>query len=659
MNSTGCLEKAQGILKQMTDDEKLKLIAGIDTMFTKGVPRLGVRRLRMADASMGLRDGDTPGTAFPAAIALAATWNRKVAADYGVAVGAEFRAAQIDVLLGPGVNIYRVPQCGRNFEYLGEDPILAAAISTAYIKGAQSQGVAATVKHLAGNNMDWHRCVSNSVIDERTLREVYLPAFESAIHEAGVLSVMTGYNLLNGEYAGESEKLVRDLILNEWGFEGVVMSDWCGLWTAEKAFNSGLHLEMPDEKAWKLDKLKELLSQGTITHEELDHKCLAILKWTFAIEQLQAAMPKGQRKCPAHAQVALDVARKGTVLLKNSGALLPLKLNSGHINIVGPCAFPTPTSGGGAAKVDAIDPKSVVGSVMELAPGLDIVRSEKGMDSAEAVIVCVGFNDKIEHEGSDRPFELPWEQEGLIRRCVEANPKTIVVIFAGGAVSMDNWVDRAAAVLHGWYPGENGALAIAEILLGRSNPSGKLPISIERRWQDSPAHKNYIPEGGATYEAPNYIGRHRPVFDVRYEEGVFCGYRHYDKHHIEPLFPFGHGLSYTTFEYSGLALQRDDSGGITVSFTVKNSGSVAGDEIAQVYVGDVEASVPRPYRELKGFESVSLQPGQSTTVKIALSKRAFSFYDVTAKAWRLEPGAFRIQVGASARDIRLEETISL
>jgi beta-glucosidase len=275
------------------------------------------------------------------------------------------------------------------------------------------------------------------------------------------------------------------------------------------------------------------------------------------------------------------------------------------------------------------------------------------------VIVCVGFGARLEQEGSDRPFELPWEQEALVRRCVEANRNTIAVIFAGGAVGMDSWVDDAGAVLYGWYPGEHGALAIAEILFGLTNPSGKLPISIERRWHDSAAYKNYLPEDGTWYETPDYVGRPRPIFDIRYEEGIFCGYRHYDQRNIEPLFSFGHGLSYSTFEYSSLSLDLDEKGAINVSFSVKAVGALPGTEIAQVYVGDVECSVPRPYRELKAFESVTLQPGESKTIQIKLGKKAFSYYDVTKKDWHLEPGLFRIMIGSSIKDIRLEGTITL
>ncbi|MGB8355363.1 MAG: glycoside hydrolase family 3 C-terminal domain-containing protein [Chthoniobacteraceae bacterium] len=651
-------EKINQLVKEMTLDEKIDLISGVDFMFTKGVPRLGVKRVRMADASMGLRDGRIPATAFPAMIALAATWDRERAHEYGAAAGEEFRAAGVDVLLGPGVNIYRLPECGRNFEYLGEDPFLAGAMASHYIQGAQSQGVAATVKHLAANNQDWHRCASNSVVDERTLREIYLPAFEEAIADGGVLSIMTSYNLLNGEYTSESSKLIKDMVLGEWGFEGVVMSDWEGTWSADKAFDSGLHLEMPGGKTWKPEIVKELLKDSAARHAELDRKVSRILKWTFAIEKLQANAGKGKAKCSEHVFTALDISRKGVVLLKNANALLPLKNQTARVNIVGPCAFPTPTSGGGAALVEAVDPKSILGSLLQIAPGLQLARGETGMEEADAVIVCVGFGPQLEQEGMDRSFELPWEQEALVRRCVAANPRTIVIVLAGGAVGMNGWIDKASAVIYGWYPGEIGALAIAEILMGVTNPSGRLPISIERRHEDGPAHGNYLPDGGVPYQSPDYTSRARETFDVRYEEGIFCGYRHYDRAGVEALFPFGHGLSYTTFEYSALSISRTDDNGIEAVFNVKNTGDRPGEEVAQLYIGAIGSPVPRPRWELKGFERLAVDAGKTVSVRISVKQNAFCHYDENS-GWKSEPGVFVIGIGSSAGNIHLTQEIAL
>jgi beta-glucosidase len=557
------------------------------------------------------------------------------------------------------VNLHRVPQCGRNFEYLGEDPVLAASIVVPYIEGAQEQGVSATVKHFAANNSDWHRNVSDSRIDERTLRELYLFAFEAAVKKSSVLALMTSYNLLNGEYAAESRSLIRGILQGEWGFEGVVMSDWGGTWHGEAAFNSGLSLEMGGAKTWTKEKLEALAAEGKLDFEELDRKVLALLRWTFAIEELQETAPKGRGPCPAHAATALETARRGTVLLKNEGGALPLKKKLAKLCVVGPGALKTPTAGGGAARVNAIDPKSVLGSLMELAPETQFRTSLKEAAEADAVIVCAGLSEIQEHEGYDRPFELPWEQVSLIHQSLEANPNVIVVLTGGGGFAMDSWIGGVKGLVHAWYPGQNGAQAVAEILLGLRNPSGKLPVSIERKWSEAAAFKNYLPDGAAHYANPDYNSLSRPVFPVNYEEGLYMGYRHFDKTGIEPLFPFGHGLSYSKFEYSDLKLEALSGHGLRVSFKVKNVGGPAGEEAAQIYVGAKSSSIERPLRELKGFEKAFLKPGEAKTLSAELEERAFSFYDVKAKAWRFEAGEFAVEIGASARDIRLKQAVKL
>jgi beta-glucosidase len=360
---------------------------------------------------------------------------------------------------------------------------------------------------------------------------------------------------------------------------------------------------------------------------------------------------------PAHAKTALETARRGCVLLKNEGGLLPLDLKNGKLCVVGPCAFPTPTGGGGAAAVKAFDPKSVLGSLLELAPELKIRADERYMAESDAVIVCAGLDAKIEHEGSDRPFELPWEQVALIHRAIEANKNVIVVLTIGGGVGMATWIDGVKAVLHAWYPGGNGAFAVAEILLGKVNPSGKLPVSIERKWSDSAAFANYIPEGGAYYEAPDYNSLCRPLFEVRYEEGLFTGYRHFDKKGVEPLFPFGHGLSYTKFVYSSLKISRKAGKGATVSFKIKNSGKMTGAEVAQVYLGSVKVQPEDPVKELKGFARVELKPGETKSVTVELDERAFQRYDVKAKGWRPKKAPFLVMVGASSKAIHLEGSL--
>jgi beta-glucosidase len=654
-------QEAQRLLAAMTRDEKIDLVHGVDGMWTRGVPRLGVRKLHMADASIGLRDDAIPATAFPASIALAATWNRDQAAAYGQAVAEEFRAAGMDVLLGPGVNMYRTACCGRNFEYLGEDPCLASQMVTAYIRAAQAEGVSTTVKHFAANNSDWHRCCSNSVVDERTLREVYLPAFEAAVKDGGTRALMTSYNLLNGEYTACNRWLSHKVLREDWGFDGLVMSDWNGTRDLGKAFRAGMDLDMPGVTQWNgyPKPLRDLLDSGALKLEELDRSVFQILAWTLEIQKMQegrARPPRG--KCADHAAVALQTAREGMVLLRNRDNLLPLNARPGmRLCVVGPAANPTPPSGGGAAEVKAVDPVSILGAVCALAPEATVLRTDRAEElaKADAVIVCVGYDAEREREGLDRPWELHWHRDlNVIRHCQTHNPNTIVVIVAGGGVEMASWIDKTAAVLHAWYPGENGCQAIAEILFGKINPSGRLPITIERSWADGAAVSNYLPPGGSHYNVPDFDWPTRAVFDVNYEEGVFVGHRHFDRTGNAPLFPFGFGLSYTTFAYSALRVKPNAAGGADVTFRVRNTGARAGAEVAQVYVGDVQASVPRPVKELKGFARLVLEPGQEQETTVTLDRRAFAFFDVARQEWVVEPGEFRIWVGSSAQEMRLE-----
>jgi beta-glucosidase len=659
-------KEAQRLLAAMTRDEKLELVHGVDFMWTRGVPRLGVRKLRMADASMGLRDEVLTATAFPAFIALAATWNRDRAAAYGQAVAEEFRAAGVDVLLGPGVNLYRTAGCGRNFEYLGEDPCLASRLAVAYICAAQAEGVSTTVKHFAANNSDWHRTCSNSVIDERTLREVYLPAFEAAVKEGGTRALMTSYNLLNGEYAACNRWLSHRVLREDWGYDGLVMSDWNGARDLGKAFRAGMDLDMPGATPVNSypEPLRELLDNGQLKPEELDRSAFQILAWTLEIQQMQEGRNRAPRgKCAAHAAVALETAREGVVLLRNRAHFLPLNARPGlRICVTGPAASPTPTSGGGAAAVKAVDPVSLLGAICAVAPEAEILRSDRPKDlaSAAAVIVCVGMDGAREGEGMDRPWELHWQRDvGVIRQCQQHNPNVVVVVVAGGGVEMASWIDKTAAVLHAWYPGEIGCQAVAEILFGKVNPSGRLPITIQHAWADAASSAHYLPPGGALYDVPDYDWPTREIFDVKYEEGVFVGHRHFDRTGRTPLFPFGFGLSYTTFSYSGLRVTKNATGGADVTFRVRNTGTRAGAEVAQIYVGDVQASVPRPVRELKDFVKLLLAPGEEQETTITLDRRAFAFFDVARQDWMVEPGEFRIWVGAHAGEMRLEGQLVL
>jgi len=641
------------LLADLTLAEKLTLISGVDGFYSQEIERLGIPRLTMADASMGLRCEikEFEATAFPASICLAATWNRDLAAKYGRAVADEFRIAGIDVLLGPGVNIYRVPQCGRNFEYMGEDPFLAAELIVPYIRAVQEVGVAATVKHFACNNTDWNRCSSNSVVDERTLREIYFPVFEAAVRDADVKAVMTSYNLVNGEYAGESHLLVTKILKEEWEFSGLVMSDWDGLWDAVGSLKSGLHLEMPGGKTLKPEIVKGLLDSGEVAEADIDRMVLGVLRFINEVERMRTPGDY-PGKCQAHADIALQTAREGIVLLKNEDSMLPLLPEPGSLVVLGPNACPTPTSGGGAALVKAIDPVSIVSGMVQVASGRQVLRDEAKVPGAAAVVVCVGYGPDREEEGSDRPFKLPAEQIALINRCTDKSDNVVVVLTCGGSVATTGWLDGIRALVHLWYPGENGALALAEILFGITNPSGKLPISFEAEFADNPASANYLPAGAELYEKVNYQDRPVEQFDVNYAEGVFVGYRGYCKDK-PPLFHFGHGLSYTDFTFSELNVSASGGGAVKVQLSIANTGSQSGAEVAQVYIEPPESPVKRPRLELKGFEKVALEPGETKQVTVNLPRRAFTYWCIDQHDWVVQPGTYKIHVGASSRDIRL------
>ncbi|MFW5743568.1 MAG: beta-glucosidase family protein [Spirochaetota bacterium] len=659
------ISRAAAILAGMTLDEKLAVMSGIDNMYTKGVPRLGVRRIRMADASMGLRDDEIDATAFPAFIGLAATWNRERALAYGEAVGEEFRAADIDVVLGPGVNLYRVHECGRNFEYLGEDPVLAATMVVPYIRGVQSRGVAATVKHFVANNTDWHRCVSNSIVDERTLRELYFVPFEAAVKDGGVRCLMTSYNLVGGEYAGENRWLLTDVLLGDWEFDGLVMSDWMGLWNPAPSIASGLHLEMPAAKAFDPAVIRTMIEEGVVSEADIDARVRRVLELTARLEEMQLEVPNRRlSRNEEHAGVALEVAREGIVLLKNADGLLPLDASEGSIGVIGPHGDPTPTSGGGAAAVRAIDPVSIAEGIFAVAPDRTLLRAGDGRDEArvladaDVAVVCVGYTGEREREGCDRPWELPASDVDLIKRASRVAKRTVVVVVAGGGVEMTSWVDDVDAILHIWYPGEIGARALAEILFGEVSPSGKLPISIERVHGDRSSVANYLPEGAELYETPDFVSQDAAPYDVTYAEGVFAGYRHLDALAIEPLFAFGFGLSYTSFSYTELSVEeRGDR--LAVMFRVTNDGERDGMETAQVYARPPESLADALPRRLVGFTKQNVHAAETVAYVVDVPIRALASWDTSQRAWQLPGGTWTLEVGASSRDVRLSHRIEL
>ncbi|ACB73560.1 beta-glucosidase [Opitutus terrae] len=660
-------QRANALLARLTVAQKLQLISGHNSFFIKGYPELGIPELYMSDATGGVnirRNLSTAlekSTAFPNPLALAATWNPALAYRYAHSIGEECRAGGIAFLLGPGMNLYRHAQAGRNFEYFGEDPLLSAKMIERYVAGVLDTGTIPTLKHFLANETDHYRRTSNSIVDERTLHEIYLPPFRAGI-EAGAMAVMTSYNLLNGEWCGQSRSVITELLREQLGYKWLVMTDWWSVWDAQKIIESGQDLEMPGEKFIKADA-DRLLKAGKVTEVQIDRMARSILRTCIAMGLHDRPVQDTYflEKFPEHEQVALQTAREGIVLLKNDG-VLPVRRESGqNILFTGRYAQHLPR-GLGAAEVQGYDPVPLLQELQDTyGAQLHFVAAptDEEIRAADIVFLSTGTEDS---EGWDRPFALPDAEEQRIQRIVGLNPRTVVIVNTGSGIQMTGWNDRAAAVVWAWYPGQIGNRALAEILCGETNPSGKLPITIERRFEDSPGF-GYLPAGESLYvgwDQDNNMSH--PVTRVVYQEGVFIGYRWYEQKQIAPLYAFGHGLSYTTFAYSDLKLSEfvmPLEGRVSVEFTVTNTGLIAGTEIAQLYVRDTHAPLPRPPKELKAFSRVSLQPGESRVVRFRLTAKEFAYWDVAAHAWRADPRDYTLLVGGASDRIALEAKLTL
>jgi len=653
-------KRADAILSKMSIEDKIQLISGDNAMFIKGFKKYGIPEMHLTDASQGVRirkkssNQLEKSTAFPCPLALSSTWNPVLAQKYATSIGEECRAGGIAVLLGPGMNIYRISQCGRNFEYFGEDPYLSSRMIENYVVGVQSTGTVATLKHFLCNNTDFHRRNSNSIVDERTLHEIYLPAFKAGV-DAGVMSVMTSYNLLNGEWCGQSSDVIDQLLRKELGFKWFVMTDWFSVWDAKKIIKSGMDIEMAGDREIIKDALT-LLKNKEVKETEINRMAKAIIR-TFIAMGLYDRPVKDEKylsKFPEHEKIALQTAREAIVLLKNKDNILPLKGKGIHKIILTGDYVDTLARGGGSAMVEGYNTVTMLQALKnEFGDRLFFAKNptDEQIKSADVILISVGTSDS---EGCDRPFSLPDEKNKKILDLASKNPKVVVIVNSGSGIQMTNWNDKVQAIVYSWYVGQNGNTALAEILSGKTNPSGKLPITIEKKFEDSPGY-GYLPEGQQLYTGWKGDGIMKDVMnDVNYKEGVFVGYRWYESKKIEPLYHFGHGLSYTNFEYgkinlSAVKLKKNDR--LVVQFTVKNIGKVAGAEIAQLYIQDVISSVPRPVKELKGFSKVSLKPGEAKVVKIVLTDQDFSFWDVNKKGWNEEPGDFNILIGSASDDI--------
>jgi beta-glucosidase len=677
-DSTQPLEaRVEDLLSRLTLEEKISLVHADSKFTTAAVPRLGIPRRWLSDGPHGVREDIGPdtwnpagrtddfATAMPAGICLAATWNPELGFRTGEAIGQEARARGKDIMLGPGVNILRTPLCGRNFEYLGEDPFLAAEMSVGYIRGEQSQGVASCVKHFALNNEEHDRMNINVEVDERTLREIYLPAFKAAVQDAGVWTVMGAYNRFRGQHCCHNDYLLNKILKAEWEFKGLVMSDWAGTSNTREAALNGLDLEMGTDKKYDNFYLAQpyldLLKKGEVPTAGLDDKVRRNLRVMLATGVLDAQRKPGSLNTAAHQTVAQQVAEEGIVLLKNENRLLPLdagKLKT--IAVIGENATRLHAQGGDSSGIKAFyEITPLQGIISRAGRNVNVIfsegyRKDGGADLAEravaaakaadAVIYIGGLNhDKgFDCEGADRKdMKLPYGQDGLIQKIVAANPKTVVVL-EGTMVEMDGWLGKVPSVLQAWFPGMEGGNALARVLFGEVNPSGKLPATFPKKLSDSPAHA-----------LGNYPGTNGTV---TYGEGLLVGYRWFDTKQIEPQFPFGFGLSYTTFKYSNLKLISAANQVVTAQFEIENTGSVPGAEVTQLYIHEANPRLTRPEKELKGFRKVFLKPGDKRTVSIPLVKSAFEYYDDSRKSWVADGKSFEILVGSSSRDIRLRDS---
>ncbi|MDU1890825.1 MAG: glycoside hydrolase family 3 C-terminal domain-containing protein [Dysgonomonas sp.] len=793
-------KKVERLMFQMTVEEKLAYIGGVDWMYTKNIDRLGIPRMKMTDGPQGLGTHGKS-TAYPATVMLAATWNEELAYKYGKALGRDCRARGVNIILGPAVNIYRAAMCGRNFEYMGEDPYLAARMAVGYVKGVQGQGVMATIKHFVANNSEYDRNNISNDIDERTLHEIYFPAYKAAIQEAGVGAVMTSYNLLNGIYTTEYPWLLKDVLRKQWGFKGMVMSDWGSTHYCVPAARSGLDLEMAGGEKMNPKDMAYYLKTGDVTMDMVDEKVRHILRVLIAFgfdkgNQEDKSIPLDD---PSSVQTALDVAREGIVLLKNERNILPVNAQRiKKIIVTGKNACRNVYAGGSGAVIpfhyvtmyegirkeasshnidveyiDELDfsPKVIytddkckhhgfraeyfnnidfsgepvirqienkinyswtAGTELKGMPkdyfsvrwsgvissdetaeyefslgGDDVYRmfiddklviddwspaayrntsitksleagkkyririeyyqkggnaavtflwKKKGdmtdyyvdyLNKADLVVACFGHNSDTEGEGSDRSFELPATDKTMMSALTKLKKPVIGIVSAGGNIQMQSWEPTLKGMLWSWYAGQETGTAIAEILFGKVNPSGKLPMTFEKRWEDNPAYNSYHDPDGDKH--------------VAYTEGIFIGYRGYDKLKREVQYPFGYGLSYTNFKLSNLSVSQPDSdGNVTITCRLSNIGKRTGAQVVQTYIGKANSSaVERPEKELKKFEKVQLKSGESSTIKMVLPKESFTYYSTDKNKFVNDPGTYNVMLGFSSRDIKLQETIEI
>lgn len=663
--------KIEEIIAQLSLEEKASLCSGQDFWRLKEIERLGIPSIRVADGPHGLRKEvenadylvagqSVPATCFPSAAGLACSWDRSLIREMGAALGKESQAAGVSVLLGPGANIKRSPLCGRNFEYFSEDPYLSAEMAASHIQGVQSQGVGTSLKHFALNNQEHRKMTVDAVADERTLREIYLASFEGAVKAGRPWTVMTAYNRVNGEYCAENKTLLTDILREEWGFDGVVVSDWGAVNERVAGLRAGLDLEMPFSLGEGDAKIVQAVRNGELDEAVLDRAVKALLELAFkghAAKREQASFDVAE-----HHELARRIARESMVLLRNEQGILPLS-KSANLAVIGGFARQPRYQGGGSSHIvptrlddiyEEIGRKVENPAQLNYAQGyrLDddevdaalLAEAVETAKTADVAVIFAGLPDRYETEGYDRKhLRLPDNHIRLIEEVARVQRNLVVVLSNGSPVEMP-WIGHTQAVLEAYLGGQASGGALADLLFGDANPCGKLAETFPAALEHNPSHLFFPGENDRT----------------EYREGIFVGYRYYDAKALEPLFPFGHGLSYTRFEYSDLILGdsriREDET-LTVSVRVKNTGGVTGKEIVQLYVGDRESSVARPPRELKAFEKIELEPGEEKTVVFELNRRAFAYYDTELGDWHVESGVFDILIGRSSRDIAAEASV--
>lgn len=699
-------EKIEEILSELTLEEKIKMCHGAGLFRTDGIKEKNIPALRMSDGPMGVRNefpddswvpiGNTDDyvTYLPCNMALASTWNTELAYEEGEVLGEEARGRGKDVILAPGINIIRSPLCGRNFEYMSEDPFLISKIAVPYIRGVQENNdVAACVKHFAVNNQETERLNVEVEVDERTLREIYLSGFESVVKHGHVKTIMPAYNKLYGNYCCDSEFLLKDILRKEWNFDGVVISDWGAVHDTKGACEAGTDIEMNVTNNFNeyyfANPLIKAVKNGEIEESVIDDKIRNILRLMFKLNAFSNKRKKGSYNTLEHRRKALKVARESIVLLKNDNKLLPLNQEKiKTVAVIGENANIAHSNGGGSAQIKSLyEITPLLGLKMKLGGNTEVKWAKGYSASSEEneklfkeaisvaknsdVVIFVGglkhteedlklednaidvskdreVKHRIDSEGYDRSdMDLPYNQDDLINELLKVNKNTVVVISAGAPTKMSTWVNNASTVVQTWYNGMEGGTALAEVLLGEVNPSGKLPVTFPKDIKDCPAHK---------------IGEFPGDKIVKYSEGIFVGYRYYSTYKIKPQFPFGYGLSYTKFKYSDLNVSIEENKNdlcIKVKFNLTNIGDVSGAEICELYVSDKESSVDRPVIELKGFEKVYLEPNETKEIEMQLDKKSLAFYSVDEKSWVVESGEFSILLGSSSEDIKLKNNINI